>query len=208
MIYETVLHSTEQQWILQHPMSQLNDPVELLQQTRSNFIIESDVSNIKEIKSNMRQLTKLMAEKQTHHNELMKQLQSQLQRQQTKVQALKKNFQEQTSQVKRVEDELNIPKLQQDIDKLVQEINQLRDTIQEGIQKVVETQKQLLNDDTDAAHTIDEEPIGKDDKIRVLKLKLFHSLDVALYNDQLLDLRNEARPLSSSSSSHNIWDEL
>ncbi|QEU59358.1 Spc24 [Kluyveromyces lactis] len=188
-------------------MSQLNDPVELLQQTRSNFIIESDVSNIKEIKSNMRQLTKLMAEKQTHHSELMKQLQSQLQRQQTKVQALKKNFQEQTSQVKRVEDELNIPKLQQDIDKLVQEINQLRDTIQEGIQKVVETQKQLLNDDTDAALTIDEEPIGKDDKIRVLKLKLFHSLDVALYNDQLLDLRNEARPLSSSSS-NNIWDEL
>ncbi|CDO95911.1 unnamed protein product [Kluyveromyces dobzhanskii CBS 2104] len=185
-------------------MSQLNDPAELLQQTRSNFIIDSDVSGIKQIKTNMRQLTQMMAEKRTHHDGLIKQLQTQIQKQQGKVQALRKSFQEQTTQVKRVENELNIPKLEREIDELVQETSQLRETIQEGIQKVVETQKQLLDEEADAGTSIDQQPISKEDKIRVLKLKLFHSLDLTLYNDEILDLRNEARPLSAA----NVWDEL
>lgn len=179
----------------------MNNPVELLQQVRSNFIIESDVASVKQIKRDMRLLTKQMSEKQTHHDELIKQLQAEVERQQNTVQSLIKSFQEQKSQVRRVESELNIPQLEQEIDDVMREIEHLRSSIQNGISSVMEIQRKLLEEEPETA---DNKPEGEESKVRVLKLKMFHSLDLALYNGQLLDLRHDAAPLDSS----NVWKSL
>lgn len=181
-------------------MSQVNDPVDLLQQTRANFIIETDVTNIREIKSNLRKLTSIMASNQTKHDSTVKQLQSELTKEQAKAKALSHSLQEQSKQVKRVEEGLNLPKLIQETESLVQEINELQRTIQSGLKKVVETQHLLTN----LPEKMEDIAIPTEDQINILKLRLYHSMDLTVYQDQLLDLRNEARPLSAE----NIWDKL
>lgn len=182
-------------------MSQLNDPVALLQQTRSNFIIETDVQNVKDIRSSMSKLSMLIATNQARHETHVAQLQVELKKQQAKVQALQNSAQEQTSHVRKVEDELNIPDLEHEIERLAAENQQLQATIQEGIRKVIETQEQLLEsplaDDTRG-------PISREDRVNVLKLRLFHSMGLNLYQDQILDLQNEALPMDAQ----NIWDQL